>query len=164
MIYKVSLKQNDLTTRRKIVRPRSFINNDFARSYKAWVKRKTWYNRFTKKEDIFEAVKKIFENVAISLVERDGGVVMEGIGYFAFYMPMKRRFNNVEINPKSIVRPHYETDYYSYLPYLFTDVFYQNKLKGWSMDYAFNKIVKRDFKHTHRHMKLYYKEVKNLYK
>lgn len=164
MIYKVVTPEEDLSPRRKVVKPKNFSNSDFNNSYKSWVKRKTKFHYFRNKTDIQKAVNLLFGNVAKLMVERDGGVVMEGLGYFAFYMPMYRRFRNIEYNSTAIVYPKYETDYYNFKPYLFTDVFTQNKLKGWSMELGFHKTLKKNSLKTHRFRKLYYKEVCKIYK
>jgi len=165
MIYKVKSKVEDIKpTCRKLVTPKNFNNTAFNNSYKAWIKRKTKLHIIKTVPEIQEAVNKIFEVAGKLLIERDGGVVLEGIGYFAFYMPMFRRFNEIIRTPDNIIRPFHETEYYNFYPFMFTDIFAQNKLKGWYMDRSFYRPITEDFRLNRRGKKLYYKEVKNIYK
>jgi len=147
----------------KLVKPRDFNNKEFRQSYRAWVKRQTWKHHIPS-NDVNIIINRLFKNAAEALIERDGGVVLEGIGYFGFYISMQRRFTEIQNSPDHIVRPFYETDYYNYHPYMFTDVFPQNKLKGWSMELGFMKGVKIKKIKNRRHFKLYYKEIKAMYR
>ena len=165
MIYKVKTNSDGLLEpNKRFVNTRNFNNPEFAASYKKAVKRKTRIHYLNKIQKINKAINTFYENAAKLMVEREGGVVLEGIGYFAFYMPMYRRFTEIVNTPTHIVRGFYETEYHNYLPYLFTDVFKTNKLKGWSMEAGFNQGLKNMYVHNRHPRKLYYKEVKLIYK
>jgi len=90
LIYKVVEDLKDSIKEKKVVTPRTYRNSDFCHSYKAWVKRKTKYHKLKNQEDIFAVIDTIFKNAAEAMLESDGGVVMEGIGYFAFYVSPKK--------------------------------------------------------------------------
>lgn len=162
MIYKVKSENNEHDPKARYIKPRTF-SQEFKNSYKAWIKRKT-RKHFVKPDMVLKVVSKIFENTAEALIERDAGVVLEGIGYFAFYRPCYRRFGTTYFKGGNIAPPKYKTKYYNYHPYLFTDVFSHNRLKGWSMERAFGRTFDRLYKKKHRYRLLYYKQVKELYK
>ena len=164
MIYKVVEDLKDTAKERKVVTPRSYRNSEFCHSYKAWIKRKTKYHKLKNQDDIFAVIDTIFKNAAEAMLESDGGVVMEGIGYFAFYVSPKKRYSRIEYGYNKICRPFYEIEYRNYMPYLFTDVFAYNKLKGWSMEYAFRSPIKNRYKKKRTFKKLYYKEICHIYK
>lgn len=159
-----SEEEHLLASKRRIVKAKSFYNKDFSNSYKAWVKRKTRIHFLKNREDVMKVIDKLFENAAQALLDRDGGVVLEGIGYFAFYMPMYRRFKPQIFGRNKIARPFYETEYYNFFPYMFTDVFNVNRLKGWTMEFGFYKRFTEAYKKNRRMRKLYYKEVCTIYK
>lgn len=146
----------------RVVEPRRLNYGNFTQSYKPWIKRKTKKSYFTHRDTLLKVTDKIFSLACEALTERDGGAVLEGIGYFAFYMPMYRRFHEYTINDRCTVAPFYERDYYNYIPRLFTDIFTVNRLKGWSMDNGFKRTIKKRIK-RHRKFKLYYKEVVEIY-
>lgn len=161
MIYKVSSDIEDFTAKANYVKPRYF-GEDFRKSYLAAIKRRTQKHQL-KKKDVLKVLTAIFENVAEAFLERDAGVVMEGLGYFAYYRPTYRRFDTLYFKNGATAPPKYETKYYNYNPYLFTDVFPKNRLKGWSIEKAFGRTFIRASYRKHRYRLLLYKEVKKIY-
>lgn len=162
MIYKVSSDIEDFSAKANYVSPRTF-GEDFRKSYAAYISRRSKKN-FVKPENVNKVLTAIFENVAEAMLERDAGVVMEGLGYFAYYKPAFRRYNTLYFKNGKSAPPKYETKYYNYNPYLFTDVFKVNKLKGWKMENSFGRTFIRASYREHRYRLLLHREVKQLYK
>lgn len=111
-------------------------------------------------------VNKIFEVVRDELINRDGGVVLEGLGYLAVWVtPKKVRLLDLRTNkPTRIIQ---ETNGYFYNVSLFTDIF-KNGLNDvwWSMDRAITKRIKRAVFFNvagGKKYKLYYRAVKSMY-
>lgn len=157
MIYKVIA--DDVTSRKKYVAPRSFDNSDFNKSYKAWIPRQTRVHTLGTNTEIQNAINKLFENVAEALYNKDGGVYMEDLGYFAFFMPEVKRFKTFKLDSYNYIKPNYKTNYYEFFPYLFG----VDKLKGWSMEWAFTKELKNKYRNNPRYRKLYFKEVQSIF-
>ena len=159
MIYNIEEKGKGKKVSRTISY-RTFKGKGFSKSYKQWMKNKPKSYKITQSKVLQSVISKIFENAAEALLEKDGGVVLDGIGYFAFYMPMYKRYKPFNFYRGHVIPPNYQTDYHSFFPYLFTDVFTKNPLKGWSMDRGFRREISRAEK---RHRKLYYKEVRMIH-
>lgn len=161
MIYKV--KSDTLVSDKynRVVAPRSFDTPDFRNSYKAWVKRKTRIHRITERKRIQRVLNTIFKIAKQGMLEREGGVVLEGIGYFAMYMPLYRRFSPNYFRNGGVAYPYYQTNYYAYYPYLFTDVFGKSRIEGWSMQEGVSKGITLNLKK--KAYKNYYNEIKVIY-
>jgi len=165
MIYKVKTDKSLLTAiTKKIVRPKTFDCPEFFTSYKKWVVTKTRVHTLADRLEIYNVVKTLFKNVSEALRENEGGVVMEGIGYLGFFLPIKKVYKPDIISKTKQYIPLYQTNYYKYEPYLFTDVFNDNKLEGWSMEHYFKREIKEDFEERRKPKKLYYNEIKSIYR
>lgn len=83
-------------------------------------------------------VNAIYAKIAEKMLDKEGGVVVEGLGYFAHWR-----------TPKGIVTQNEYDDYVNkftdgafYVSYLFNDIYYKKTYKGWRMDKAFVPTVK----------------------
>jgi len=164
MIYKVKSPLADFKVRTQdVVKARVFRCTDFYDSYIAWCGQKTRLHAIKENETLYKAVNKIFETIANLKVEKEGGVVAEGIGYFAYYMNPRTSVSKAVQYSNRRIKPSHETKYYNYIPYCFTDVFPDSHLKGWSMEMMFTPEIIRSFEENRKPKKLYYEEIKNIY-
>lgn len=111
-------------------------------------------------------VNKIFEVVRDELVNRNGGVVLEGLGYLAVWVtPKKVRLLDYKTMKENKIM--HETNGYFYNISLFTDIFKSGLNEvWWTMDRAITKGIKRDVFYKiagGKKYKLYYRAVKSMY-
>lgn len=85
----------------------------------------------------------ILKEVSNCLVNNTSGVVLDGFGYFSIWRtPEKIKVRNLAKDNEGefYFNPHSKG--YFYLPTLFTNVFSNTILKGWSLDGSFNHKIK----------------------
>lgn len=112
-------------------------------------------------------VNKLFEVIEDELINRNGGVVLEGLGYMAVWVtPKKVRLKDFSTNKNN--KFIHETDGYFYNVSLFTEMFRSGlNVNWWTMDRAFFKRIKRAIFFNiaaGKKYKFYYKSVKAMYK
>ena len=129
------------------------------------VKYRTRKNRpFRKEKRVI--VNKIFEVIVDELINRDGGVVLDKLGYLAVWVtPKKVRLTNFKTFKYTKFTT--ETDGYFYNISLFTDVFKTGlNTLAWTMDRAISIPIKRAVFHNvaaGKKYKLYYRTVRSMY-
>lgn len=152
MKYKVQTdKAKAITTKHMTVQPMTWFCVDFLESYRSWSRFSRTPYKLEERNEIYGVINKIFENAVEMMKERPGGAVLNGIGYLAFF------------HTKHGGHKYYKTKYNNYLPYLFTDVFPESPLKGWSVEYSFLNSIRLFFKKKQTPKKLYYNEIKAVY-
>lgn len=152
MRYKVQSDHKKIINKTHLViKPNTWFSLDFTTHYRSWMYRTSENHKVDDRVDIYRIINKIFENTAEAMKEKEGGVVLEGIGYLGFY---QTRYGGSKF---------YKTKYNNYLPYLFTDVFPNSPLNGWSMEQEFLNDIKSYFPKNQKPKKLYYNEVKAIY-
>lgn len=111
-------------------------------------------------------VNKIFEVIVDELINRDGGVVLDKLGYLAVWVtPKKVRLTNFDTFKYTKFMT--ETNGYFYNISLFTDIFKTGlNTLAWTMDRAIIKPIKRAvFQNVAagKKYKLYYRTVKSMH-
>lgn len=122
-------------------------------------------HKIDNQKEFFLVVKTIWEVVAKNLIERNGGVVLDGFGYLCNWMtPDKKIFKTPRGKGKLMI--NYHTESYWYNTNLFTNIFKTNHLKSWTIDRAVNTNIKKGiYKQllNGKKYKFYLNIVKNLY-
>lgn len=120
-----------------------------------------------------KVLRTIFKKAKENLLENEGGVVLDKLGYigiirYPYRQLIKKPFLHIngKIKAQQLLY-NLHTDRYSYLLGFFTDAHKLNRLGKWSMDYTFRDDLKRGLakklKEGKRY-KLYYTLVKGLLK
>lgn len=145
-----------------LINPVTNRHKSFWQTYKNKNKRSEVKSR----KELLKITDAIFKNATKAVDERNG-VILEGIGYVGVWMPLVRRFEEVR-RQDNILKVNHQTNYYNFIPALFTDVFRGDFFKGWSMDFSFSRDISRkvldEVKNNGRSYPLHYTEIKNLYK
>ena len=94
-------------------------------------------------QEVINTNQLILKEVADCLVENTSGVVLDGFGYFSIWRtPDKVKIRNILKGNEGEYHFNPHSKGYFYLPTLFTDVFQNTILKGWSLDGSFNHKIK----------------------
>lgn len=117
-------------------------------------------------KDFVIIVKKIWQVIALQLIEKEGGVVLDKFGYLCHWMSPKKKVYKVARKGGVKLMANFSTDGYFYHTIFFSNIFDQDTFKGWSLDKSFNRNIKigrfnklnSGFKY-----RLYYSLVKRLY-
>lgn len=136
------------------------VNSDFLKFYEE----KGGYKRDRKL--ISKIAKEIWKVTASNLLERKGGVLLDRLGYLCHWMTPSRKSYKMMRKGKLITGTNYQTDGYWYNTSLFTDVFPSTKFRGWTLDRAFARPIKRGrFYQQQKGMKYkcYYTLVRGMY-
>ena len=123
-------------------------------------------NKIKDYKEFITICSKIWEVVARKVVESEGGVVLDRFGYLCNWVtPKKRVFKNPFLKNNTLIT-NYHTDSYFYNTSLFTNIFYRDFLKGWSLDKSLNKNIKKALYENlkkGKKYKFYYSLTKRLY-
>lgn len=128
-------------------------------------KGKTLVNR----EELMKIVHAILKKTADKLVENEGGVLLDGIGYFFVWAIPKRQgeISRRFVNGNELrYLYNHQTQGYVYTPLLLTNALKRNELlQPWSMDYTFSAVIKKKLAvnlKAGKKYKMYYSLIKAL--
>ena len=119
-----------------------------------WLKDHTLFKR---------AIGAMFEVISDKLVEVDGGVYLEGIGYFGVLMSPKKKKKAMSVfnpnkNDYSAIKKQYK-----YTPYFFGNIGY-GYFKDWTMSMSFDAHYLKRIRKSKVKYKLYYTALQQLWK
>ncbi len=133
--------------------------------YKGYVIYKSQTNKSIDYVTWKKVISTILEVTSEKLLEKVGGVYLEGIGYFCHWMTPVKRTVRTFTNGKKVLNSNFFSNTYWYNTAFFGDVEKYNPLKGWSLDKTSSeKIQKGLYKELRagKKYKFYYTLVKNL--
>lgn len=116
--------------------------------------------------EMLRIAKKIWEVTARRLIENDAGVVLDKFGYLCHWMTPKKKVFKAPRKGGIELMPNYHSGSYFYNTTIFTNIFKSNYFKGWGLDKAFNKNIKKGrFQQlkSGKKYKLFYRMVKRIY-
>lgn len=93
-----------------------------------------------------DVVKAVGDHIAQNIVERKGGVLIKGLGYFFVWkVPRKMTFDIKMCGGSKEEHYNYHTGHHMYSP-IFMPHLGRNNLRGWSMDNKFCKNIRMGIK------------------
>jgi len=162
MIYLVQSDPKDFKyIANRVMKPKSFENQDFYDSYVAWQHQKNRTYTVPDKKELKAILYKFFENAAEAMIEKEAGVMLEGIGYFVHTIAAEKQIKDLKRVWKKPIQAFYETGYHNYFPHMFTGV--TKGLEGWTMDKMFEPKIKESFNLNRQPKRCYYEELKSIY-
>lgn len=117
--------------------------------------------------ELFRITSAICKKVADNITEKEGGVLMDGLGYFTIWMnPRKQVYTADREGGKKKTMINYHTDGYIYHPEFFAHINPRSPLRYWTMDRTFNRNINRTLAKKLRQgvkYKFYYNIVRRIY-
>lgn len=125
--------------------PRTHIlDHKMSRAYTEYVKNNniSKEHRAKGRKELFLIVRTIFKHIAKNLVEKTGGVMISGWGYFFIWkIPRKMSFEIRTRGKEKEEKFNYSTDHHMYSP-IFLSSDGTTNMKGWIMDNKFCEKIK----------------------
>jgi len=149
---------------------KSVIDRYSYKHYNNYFKKAPKKHRMKNREEWFEFCQEFLKTVAENIVDREAGVMLEGLGYFFVWrVPKKIQYNLRKGGQKKTSHFSFHTDNHMFTPVFQPTITSGNYLRFYSMDNAFTKRIKegihdklmsrgsyRNYLYTYR--KLYYKQ------
>lgn len=134
----------------------------------SYYKKKDMPNKYrvNSQKELLEIGKKIWEVTAKHLVKKEGGVVLDKFGYLCHWMTPKKKVFKVPKKGGYKLMANYHTDRHWYNTTLFSNIYNYDHFKGWSLDRAFNRNIKKGRylqQLQGKKYKLFYNLVRSLY-
>lgn len=133
---------------KKFHKTTSICKNDgysfYRKHYDGLVKSK----KISKREEWKKIHSLAWQTVKEAILEKESGVVLEGLGYFCIYMnPLKKKvvLPNRELPViKCEERFNYHSEHHTYHPVLFTNIHKTDKFYCWSMERTFMRGFRKE--------------------
>lgn len=95
------------------------------------------------REELRKILKTICKHIATNIIERKGGVLIKGLGYFFVWkIPRKMTYSRFVANEGVEEHYNYHTNHHMYSPIFLGANTKADTFKGWYMDNAFTRYVK----------------------
>ena len=120
------------------------VNHDSIYTFYRNSKRVKQRNKIVGRADLKERITKMCEILSDSVLDSEGGVYVDRLGYFFMWMlPRKRMFGIIKKEVGLVEGFNSHTDQHIYVPVFYPVHPRQGKLRGWSMDRKFHRRIKK---------------------
>lgn len=151
----------------RLYKPKPLNHTNAYRRYKA--RNKTAKTKIDSVVEYRRLTNKLFEIIADELIDREGGVYIKGLGYFAVVRSYHKmtKFREVEGNWLRFTDYLMKTKGYHYSPFLFNSFLSHQQLCRWTMNLTFSRNIRKRITEKiakgHQY-KFYYEEIRNTFK
>lgn len=140
------------------------ISDSFETGYKHKVNDLPQKHQLTKQE-YTKAIRGVLKEASEALINEDGGVVLDRVGYLCNWAS-PNKIPGIGIK-SDFLYSNLDNNSWRYTPAIFTKVFDNNRLEGWSMEGGFTEKVIKSIYNSVNHgkkYKLFYRMVVSLYR